>query len=226
VSEPDFYKNLTYPESSGNRPYIVINMVTTIDGKIITGERGEPVHDLGSKVDHLMMRRIQSSVDAVLIGAENQRTTPKLWYPKELVRIVVTRSGDVLYPSRFFDDAPDMAIVLCPSETTLPDLPKGVRVMRFGKESVDWLKAMEHLRDVENISTLLVEGGSEINAQLLQFGWPNELFLTIAPKIKLGEDTPTYADGEPLPRHAVQNYDLTEFHRHENEVFLRYRKKE
>jgi riboflavin biosynthesis pyrimidine reductase len=119
-----------------------------------------------------------------------------------------------------------MAIVLCPSETTLPDLPKGARVLRFGKESVDWLEAMEHLRDIENISTLLVEGGSEINAQLLQLGWPNELFLTIAPKIKLGEDTPTYADGEPLPRHAVQNYDLTEFHRHENEVFLRYRKKE
>ena len=54
---PDFYQDLKYPEPPNDRPYVVINMVTTIDGKIITGERGEPVHDLGSATDHAMMRR-------------------------------------------------------------------------------------------------------------------------------------------------------------------------
>jgi riboflavin biosynthesis pyrimidine reductase len=200
-------------------------MVTTIDGKIVTGERGEPVQDLGSDVDHLMMRRIQSSVDAVLIGAENQRTTPKLWYRKELIRIVVTRSGNVLYPSRFFDDAPEMAIVMCPRSATLPDLPLGVKVLRFGEESLMWEAAMEHLADVENISTLLVEGGSEVNAQLLEQGLPDELFLTIAPKIKLGADVPTYADGVALPRERVQEFLLLESHVYGDEVFLRYRRR-
>ncbi|MEO7453865.1 MAG: dihydrofolate reductase family protein [Fimbriimonadales bacterium] len=221
---PDFYQDLKYPEPPDDRPYIVINMVTTIDGKIITGERGEPVHDLGSEVDHMMMRRIQSSVDAVLIGAENQRTTPKLWYPKDLVRIVVTRSGNVLYPSRFFDDAPENAIVMCPNKAKLPDLPKAVKVLRFGEESVDWVEALEHLADVENISTLLVEGGSEVNAQLLELELADELFLTLAPKVKLGADTPTYADGSALPRERVQGFRLIESHVHEDEVFLRYRR--
>lgn len=219
-----FYSDLSYPESSELRPYVVINMVTTIDGKIITGERGEPVHDLGSETDHLVMRRIQASVDAVLIGAENQRSTPKLWYPAELTRIVATRSGNVLYPSRFFDDAPDKAIVICTDDSMLPDLPKGVSIVRIGKQSVDWSKALAYLVDVLGIRTLLVEGGSEINAQLLERDQADELFLTLAPKIKLGANTPTYADGDPLPRNAVQQYRLVESHVWDNEIFLRYRR--
>lgn len=222
---PNFYGDLAYPDSSEFRPYVVINMVTTIDGKIITGNRGEPVQDLGSDVDHLMMRRIQDSVDAVLIGAENQRTTPNLWYPKEMTRIVVTRSGNVLYPSRFFDDVPEKAIILCTEESTLPELPNGVSVLRMGKRSVDWVSALEYLVDVIDIHTLLVEGGSEVNAQLFGLEIPDELFLTLAPKIKLGVDTPTYADGEALPRERIQDFRLVEHHVEGDEVFLRYRRK-
>lgn len=206
------------------RPYTVINMVATIDGKTITGERGEPVHDLGSDVDHAMMRRIQSSVEAVLIGAENQRTTPNLWYPKSLIRIVVTRSGNVLYPSRFFDDAPEKAFVFCPKAAELPQLPEAVTVLRFKGESVDWDEALEYLIDVHSVSSLLVEGGGDVNAQLLERDLVDELFLTVAPKVKLGSETPTYADGSPLPREAVMGFHLVEMHRAGDEVFLRYRR--
>jgi riboflavin-specific deaminase-like protein len=221
---PDFYQDLKYPNPPEDRPYVVINMVTTIDGKIVTGERGEPVHDLGSEVDHTMMRHIQASVDAILIGATNQRTTPKLWYPADKIRIVVTRSGDVLYPSRFFDDAPEKAIVFCTDSSKLPDLPGMTRVFRLGENAVDWERAIRLLKEL-GITKLLVEGGSEVNAQLLGLQLVDELFLTIAPKIKLGEDTPTYADGKALSKEAVQHYQLLEHHIHNNEVFLRFRRK-
>lgn len=224
VGDPDFYGELEYPASPESRPYIIINMVTTIDGKIVTGDRGEPVHDLGSDIDHSMMRRIQDSVDAILIGAGNQRTTPKLWYPKDKIRAVVTRSGDVLYPSRFFDDAPERAIVFCTEESNLPPLPEAVTVMRIGGGKIDWERALGYLRSV-GVERLLVEGGSEINAQLLEQEAPDELFLTIAPKVKLGADTPTYADGRPLPKSRIQEFALLEQHRAGNEVFLRYRRK-
>ena len=224
MSVPDFYSDLRYPESSEMRPYVVINMVTTIDGKIVTGGRGEPVQDLGSDVDHIMMRRIQNSVDAVLIGAGNQRSSPKIWYPVDKIRIVVTKSGNVLYPSRFFDDAPDKAIVLCVEDSVVPSLPNGVKVLRFGKGGIDWYAALEYLVDALDIHTLLVEGGSDVNAQLLSLEIPDELFLTLAPKIKLGSDVPTYADGTALPREKVQRYKLLEHHIHGDEAFLRYRR--
>jgi riboflavin biosynthesis pyrimidine reductase len=70
-----------------------------------------------------------------------------------------------------------------------------------------------------------VLGGSEINAQVLENNLVDELFMTLAPKIKLGRDVPTYADGNALPRHALQQYDLVEHHAVNNELFLRYRRK-
>ena len=68
-------------------------------------------------------------------------------------------------------------------------------------------------------------GGSELNAQLLKADVVDELFLTVAPKIKLGRDVPTYAGGEPLPREAILDFDLLESHVLGDEVFLRYRRR-
>lgn len=118
-----------------------------------------------------------------------------------------------------------MAIVLCPIAATLPDLPDDVKVLRFEGDSLDWKIVMWQLATVENISTLLVEGGSEINAQILELDLVDELFLTVAPKIKLGAETPTYADGNALPRERVQNYSLIESHVVGDEIFLRYRRR-
>ena len=196
-------------------------MVATIDGKIVTGNRGEPVEDLGSKIDHLMMRKIQLAAEGVLIGAGAQRSSNKIWYPKELIRFVATRSGNVLFDSRFFSDAPDKAFIICPEAARIPD---GFKAIRAGETDVDWKIALGKIWTELGIKRLLVEGGSDINAQLLASELVDELFLTIAPKIKLGADTPTYADGEALPRDLVQRYTLIEEHRWGDEVFLRYRR--
>jgi riboflavin biosynthesis pyrimidine reductase len=221
------YQELNFPvERAGEgRPYTFINMVTTIDGKILTGKRGEPVQDLGSEMDHLLMRRIEEAADAVLIGSGSQRSTAGLWYPESLIRIVATRTGNVLAESRFFTDAPDRAFVLCTDKSTLPPLPAGVTVQRFHGDWVPWREALAWIRRRLNVRKLLVEGGSDLNAQLLAEELVDELFLTIAPKVKLGEDVPTYADGEALPRERIQEYHLVEIHRVGDEVFLRYRRK-
>jgi riboflavin biosynthesis pyrimidine reductase len=50
----------------------------------------------------------------------------------------------------------------------------------------------------------------------------DELFLTLAPKIKLGDEIPTFAGGTPLPREKVQSYKLEEVHQIGDEIFLRY----
>jgi riboflavin biosynthesis pyrimidine reductase/predicted DsbA family dithiol-disulfide isomerase len=222
--EPDFYSDLEIPmtRSHESRPTVFINMVATIDGKIITGNRGEPVEDLGSKTDHAMMRRIQHAAEGVLVGAGAQRSSAKIWYPKHLYRFVATKSGRVLERSRFFDDYPDRAYVICPDTA---DVSSGLNIIRCGEHEIDWRMALEKIRAEFGIRKLLVEGGSDINAQLLRLGLVDELFLTVAPKIKLGADTPTYADGLPLKRDEVQDYTLVEQHVFGNEVFLRYRRR-
>ncbi|HTQ11547.1 MAG TPA: DsbA family protein, partial [Fimbriimonadaceae bacterium] len=62
------YPTLRFPPSPAGRPYLYINMVATIDGKIILGGRDEPVVDLGSETDHRIMKQIEAASDAVLLG--------------------------------------------------------------------------------------------------------------------------------------------------------------
>ena len=81
---------------------------------------------------------------------------------------------------------------------------------------------MRILRLQYNVQRLMVLGGSELNAQMFHLDAIDEMFLTLAPKVKLGRDVPTYADGEPLKREELLGFALSEVHRVEDEVFLRY----
>lgn len=214
------YDNLVFPEPPANRPYMFINMVTTIDGKILTGERDEPVMDLGSKTDHATMRLIESKADAVVIGAGSLRATPGLYYDCRLMRIVVTNDPGIFHKPdgslrRFIGDCPTQAFIA--SDKEMP-LPEGVRQLPGDLHAL-----LKELRSM-GVKNLLCEGGSEINASFLRENLVDELFLTLAPKIKLGREVPTYAGGEPLPRSLVQEYELIESHVVEGEVFLRYRR--
>jgi len=206
------------------RPYAFINMVATIDGKVVSGVRGEPVGDLGSTTDHQLMRRIEAAADAVLIGAGSQRSSSGIWYPPGVKRIVATSSGNVLAESRFFTDEPHNAWVFCTKESILPPLPEGVSVVRFPGEHINWREAVRRMREQMAVERLLIEGGSNLNGQMLGADLVDELFLTLAPKVKLGDDLPTYAGGEPLPRERLQRYSLLEAHRVGDELFLRYRR--
>jgi riboflavin biosynthesis pyrimidine reductase len=209
------YPDLVIPESTGKRPYLAINMIATLDGKILSGERDEHVMDLGSKFDHATMRTIEAAFDAVIIGAGSLRATPGLWYAPDLRRYVVTRTGNVDYSSRFFADVPEKAVVVTP-EAGRVSWPQTIVL-------TSWIETLEQIRN-EGVRRLLCEGGSNLNAQLFAEDLVDELFLTIAPKIKLGRDVPTLADGNPLPRSHLLSFDLVSCQPVDNEIFLRYRR--
>lgn len=216
------YGSLVFGSAPTNRPYVAVNMVTTIDGKSVSGGRDEGVMDLGSKVDHDALRQIEHAAQAVLIGAATLRSTPKIRYPEHLYRFVVSRSGDVDPLSGFFVAQPAKAFLVLPDD--VPSPLEARQTLRFGPDAVELGALLLHLRVQFGIETLVVEGGSELNAQLLAADLVDELFLTLAPKVKLGRDLPTYAGGEPLPKGGLLAFRLQEQHRIGDEVFLRYRR--
>jgi 2,5-diamino-6-(ribosylamino)-4(3H)-pyrimidinone 5'-phosphate reductase len=220
VSAEPVYDRLSFPPAPSGRPYVFVNMVTTIDGKILSGGRDEPVADLGSPTDHATMRRIEEAADAVLIGAGSLRATPGLWYPARLKRYVATESGRVDPLARFFFDAPERAWVVAPAQAAVPEGLQSIR----STAPVDWRAVLATLKTDHMVDRLLVEGGSELNAALLGLDLVDELFWTVAPKVKLGRDVPTYADGEPLPRGALLTFTLLSVHQKDDELFLRYRR--
>lgn len=214
------YSDIEYENTHKDRPLTFINMVSTIDGKIITGERNEPVGDLGSITDHFLMHRLERKADAILCGASSLRATGSYWNPETHQRVVVTRSGDLPWQSKFLTLGEPIVVT---SKSARLDAPASVNVIRAGDDNLDWKSALFQLKGL-GIEVLNVLGGSEINAQLLELELIDELFLTLAPKIKLGATTPTYAGGNPLPRHLVQQYKLVSNLAIGDEVFLRYRK--
>jgi len=221
VSE-DIYNDLAFPEPPQTRPYTYIDMITTIDGKTISGYRGEDVLDLGSKLDHQLMRKIQDQSDAVMVGATTLRAADKKWNPGTKFRIVVSNRGDFDYGLPYFQGG-GKAYVAC-SEASQPKVEQGVERLIAGKDKVDVVQLLKQLRQM-GVRHLFCLGGSELNAQLLAADLVDELFLTIAPRIKLGRDLPTYAGGEPLTREQMLTFDIKESHTVGNEVFLRYRRK-
>lgn len=216
------YENLETPSVEG-RPWIAINMVTTIDGKILSGNRDENVMDLGSKLDHVTMRALENLSDAVMIGAGSLRATPGLWYPADLPRFVVSLSGELDYEARFFSEAPGTAFVVTGSAGA-SRVPVPIQAL-FSGTQIDWPGVLYRMLAEFKIRRLLVEGGSELNASLLKEDLVDELFWTIAPKIKLGRDVPTYADGEPLDRSELLNFELVSNQTFGDEIYLRYRRR-
>jgi len=218
------YSNLTFPPAPSDRPYTFINMVATIDGKTVI-EVGEDVVGLGSKVDQEAMDHIESAADAVLIGGQTLRSTNARWNPKSAIRIGMTKSGKVPFDKQFFSAPESQAYLACPSNLIL-ELPEHVQRINAGKVEVDPVWLARHLRSDLEVERLHILGGSETNALFIRHNLVDELFLTIAPKIKLGREVPTYAGGEPLARQDLQSYSLIESHAIGDEVFLRYRRKQ
>src|SRR5690606_9685813 len=122
------------------------------------------------------------------------------------------------FSTRFFQDAPEKAFVVCPKSANCE-----WQTIEQPETGDTWASVLAKIREL-GIARLLVEGGSHLNADLFSAGVIDEIFLTFAPKIKLGEDTPTIADGTPLPREAIQNFELLSCKPVENEIFLRYRR--
>jgi riboflavin biosynthesis pyrimidine reductase len=221
-SADEVYAAVDFPAAPASRPFCYINMVTTIDGKILSGSRDDHVLDLGSKTDHVLMKRLEAYADGVMVGAQTLRVGPKGWTPLPRVKIVVSKSGDLPFDAGFLS-APGAWVA------TTDDSPVqqrgGVQVIRAGRGTVDLSVLFDRLRKELGIQRLLVLGGSELNAQLLASDLVDELFVTIAPKVKLGRDVPTYADGDSLPREKLQQYSLVEHHAIGDELFIRYRRK-
>lgn len=214
------YSDLAFPKAPPNRPYVVVNMIATLDGKILSGERGEPVSDLGSSTDKATMRQIERAVDGIMIGHGTLRATPGLWFPPGPKRYVVSGRGEVSRQCRFFTDDPSTAFIVTTATAETP----GENVIASRGGTVNWTYVLGLMTSAHGVKTLLVEGGSELNASLMAEDLVDELFLTVAPLIKLGRDVPTIADGTPLDRRHLHRFDLIETHLEKSELFLRYRR--
>jgi len=224
-----------YKAQTLTRPYIVFNMVASVDGKTTTSQ-GQ-VAGLGSKMDRQIMNRLRSQVDAVVVGAKTFRADPFIPTVKsELLSerlqnfadqplgVVVSNSGNLPLEHRFWEAGRDFRLVFLGAEATLETeeiIARKAQVFRLSPDG-NLAEMLNLLWQKFGVKTLMVEGGSSLNYEFISAGWSDELFLTVCPKLVGGVKNSTIIGGEDYGLQEFPNLSLRSLYRHENEIYLRY----
>ncbi len=180
----------------GDRPYVIVNMVASIDGS--TAVDGV-TKALGSPTDRVVFLHLRDLADAILVGASTvraerygpARTTPaaqaarrQRGQPGRPPIVVVSRSIEFDWDTPLFTDAESRPTLLAPAGTHPDRLERAARaadVVTSGDQGVDLADALSQLKRDRGVDVLLCEGGPTLNTQLLSAGLIDELCLTVAP---------------------------------------------
>jgi 2,5-diamino-6-(ribosylamino)-4(3H)-pyrimidinone 5'-phosphate reductase len=198
------------------RPYVVLNVAATVDGKIDTRERQGAA--ISSARDRQRVDELRASVDAVMVGGrtlheEDPRLTvrsPTLAQarlargePEQPAKVGVASRLALRPDCRFLSSGGGRIILFVPRGRGDPGLAgQGVEVYEVGDGRVDLTAALARLAEV-GLRRVLVEGGGTLNFELLRLGLVDEVQVYLAPMIFGGAAAPTLADGEGLAREAA-----------------------
>jgi len=220
-----------------SRPYTVLNMVSTADGRAtLSGRSG----GIGGPADKALFLELRTVVDGVMAGAgtvraeryrrlvrdENRRAERgKRGLAEEPLACIVSGRLALGEDIPLLADPLARVVVLTASQASLPPGCKAeIEYVRTTRDGVlDLSGAMAQLRADHGIRTLLCEGGPHLIAQLLQAGLVDELFLSLSPLLAGGD-----AGGETLRILSGPELDppislgLVSVYEHDSHLFLRY----
>ncbi|MFV2063451.1 MAG: RibD family protein [Chloroflexota bacterium] len=228
------------------RPYVLVNMAMTADGKIDTVERRGA--RISGPADGARVDRLRAATDAIMVGGhtllqEDPRLTVKD-RDLEAKRVeegrtaqpmkigVVTRiglpgeDGSLPQDSRFLNEGGGRVSLHTTTRTSQKVVrwleSQGAEVQLHDGQRVDLTAAVKALRD-EGVEHLMVEGGSTLVSTLLLAGLVDELQLAVAPLVFGGADAPTPVGGPGLDRSDAIDLTLESASPDEDgDVVLRY----
>jgi 2,5-diamino-6-(ribosylamino)-4(3H)-pyrimidinone 5'-phosphate reductase len=193
------------------RPYVIVNVAASADGKIDTRERRGAA--ISSARDRERVDQLRASVDGVMVGSrtlhdEDPRLTVKSaslraerqarGLPENPAKVAVT-SNLALSPECRFLSSGSARVILFVPDGVVGDGSLCAEVYEHGDKRVDLVAAMATLSRL-GLQRVLVEGGGTLNFELLRLGLVDELDVFLAPMIFGGATSPTLADGGGLPR--------------------------
>lgn len=223
------------------RPFVLINMAMSADGKIATANR--KVSSFGSRRDHDHLLELRATADAVMAGARTVDSNPVNLGPGPAryrrmrlrrglaeynLRVIVTGSSTLDRNAAIFKKAFSPVLVLTTARAGAHRLKKlrslATEVKVCGKDQINFRQALEWLRCKWGVLRLLCEGGGELNDALFRAGLVDELHLTVCPFVFGGRTAPTIADGIGAGSLArASALDLVSMQRTSAEMYLVFR---
>ena len=192
--------------ASSERPYLVLNMVSTLDGKSTFEWRTEGI---SSDVDRELFHQLRTRADAVMVGAGTVRAER---YGRIIKRddlrekrraaglepdplaVVVSATLDLPADLPLLQEPEQRVLVATGSDARLEGTSAQLEYLPSGE---DLPLLMARLREM-GIRSVLCEGGPTLNSHLLASGLVDELFLSLSPKLVGGAAALTIVAGREL----------------------------
>lgn len=205
-------------------PFVILKSAMSLDGKIATST-GQSQWITGPEARE-RVHKMRNEVDAILVGAgtvlaDNPRLTTRLKKGKgrNPARVILDAKAEISLKARVFHHASRDRMLYVTSRKA-----SAVRVNRLRKKGVEVhvvgasmdrisLKKLIKILGENEISSLMIEGGSGLSASALQAGIVDKVVLFLAPMIIGGETAPGMVGGEGIQRlaqaHKIKNLTAT-----------------
>jgi diaminohydroxyphosphoribosylaminopyrimidine deaminase / 5-amino-6-(5-phosphoribosylamino)uracil reductase len=220
------------------KPLVTLKAAMSLDGKIAPAPKMRTPRSVTSKSEdssagnrwitgeaareHVQQLRHQN--DAILVGvgtviADDPLLSDRSFLPRRrnLLRVILDSSLRVPVESRIFREVQDDILVISSSpdrERQRAIEAKGIRVLQTaasGGGRPDFAAIFRSLGEME-ITSVLIEGGSTVNATVLASGEVDKVFLYYAPKILGAEAVPFLAStGDAWQTRCVDRIDFHRF---------------
>jgi riboflavin-specific deaminase-like protein len=213
-----------------DRPYLALNMVSSLDGKATLSGR---TSGLSSELDRTLFHHLRTQADAVMVGAGTLRAeryglmtkTEELREKRaseglepHALAVVVSASLE-LPPDLPILQEPDQRVIIATgSRESLPGVKAQVEYLRVGD---DLALLAAKLREDHGVRSVLCEGGPTLNSFLVAAGLVDELFLSLHPLLSGGAEALTIVAGRTLV--APAELELVSLAESEGDLFTRWR---
>ncbi len=193
------------------KPLVILKSALSLDGKIATST-GQSQWITGPEA-RARVHRMRDQVDAILVGAgtvlkDNPRLTTRLKKRKgkNPARVILDANAEIPLKARVFHHANrDRVVYVTTSKASairlnrLRKIGVNIHVLNEINSHISLKKLIKILGDME-ISSLLIEGGSGLNASALKEGIVDKVVLFLAPMIIGGDAAPGAVGGPGIKK--------------------------
>ncbi|HMK48761.1 MAG TPA: bifunctional diaminohydroxyphosphoribosylaminopyrimidine deaminase/5-amino-6-(5-phosphoribosylamino)uracil reductase RibD [Thermodesulfovibrionales bacterium] len=183
-------------------PFVVLKAAMTLDGKIAT-PAGQSKWITGEKA-RKTVHRLRSSVDAIItaigtVKADDPQMTARIKGGKNPIRIVIDPGLEIPPDARVLKSPPETIVVTkeVKKKADCLNLPESSVICYEGTLNLKWLLGKLGER---HITSVLIEGGSSLNAHALSDGVVDKVMFFISPKIIGGKDSFPVVGGKTFRR--------------------------
>jgi diaminohydroxyphosphoribosylaminopyrimidine deaminase/5-amino-6-(5-phosphoribosylamino)uracil reductase len=191
-------------------PYVTVKAAQTLDGKIAT--RSGDSKWISGDDSRLYVHRLRSKVDAVMVGAntvmkDDPTLLSKVPGAKQPIRIIVDGRAAIPAASKIFSSPKAPEVILASS-------------VSGRRQRIDLKKLLKALAD-KGIMHVLVEGGGELIAGLIEKDLVDRLLIFVAPKVVGGRSAITSVEGAGVSKiSAARRFDIKNVTRFKDDILI------